>query len=58
MTPPRDLADAQERLDGVGDYAQALHNLADAKRSDGQDHSAAIYDAIGWALERIIGGKP
>ena len=55
MTPPRDLADAQARLDRIRDYAKSLRRAAEILRADGLD--ADLHDSVATALERIIGGE-
>lgn len=60
MTPPRDLADAQARLDQIRDYAQHLHRMADEYRAldtEAGRYTAHAYAEIARALERKIGGE-
>lgn len=58
MTPPRDLADAQARLDRIRDYAQELRNMGSAQIRIGRPYAAIPYDKTAAALERIIGSEP
>ena len=57
MTPPRDLADAQARLDRIRDYAQHLRTYGEAYSDTGADYLAHIYREVATALERKIGGE-
>ena len=57
MTPPRDLADAQQRLDQIRDYAQELRDLGSQQVRIGRPYAAIPYDNTAAALERIIGGE-
>ncbi|MGX6508271.1 hypothetical protein [Rhodococcus sp. SJ-2] len=60
MTPPRDLADAQNRLDRVRDYALEQHRCAEYLRSLGTEagrYHALPYENSARTLERIIGGE-
>ena len=57
MTPPRDLADAQARLDRIRDYAQELRGYAQVLRTICRPYAAIPYDNTAAALERIIGGQ-
>ena len=57
MTPPRDLADAQNRLDRVRDYAKLSRAHALTLKDVGRHYEALPYLNAAAALERIIGGE-
>ena len=57
MTPPRDLADAQARLDRIRDYAKLCRAHALTLKDVGRRYDAMPYDNTAAALERIIGGQ-
>lgn len=57
VTPPRDLADAQARLDRIRDYAREQRRMAEELHSIDRPYAAIPYDNTAAALERIIGGQ-
>lgn len=57
VTPPRDLADAQNRLDRIREYAQKLRSDADVYLEYGAYGTVGLLRDTAAALERIIGGE-